>query len=65
MFTQLDIRVDKTWQFKRWKLGAYLDVQNVYNRGNAEGIGYNYNYTQTTTVTGIPFLPNVGLRADL
>jgi len=64
LFSQLDIRVDKTWKFKSWRLGAYLDVQNVYNRGNAEGIGYNYNYTQTTTVTGIPFLPNLGLRAD-
>jgi TonB family protein len=65
MFTQLDIRVDKTWQFKRWRLGTYLDVQNVYNRGNAEGVGYNYNYTQTSYVTGIPFLPNLGVRADL
>ncbi len=65
LFTQLDIRVDKTWQFKKWRLGAYLDVQNVYNRGNAEGVGYNYNFTQTSTVTGIPFLPNLGLRADL
>ncbi len=65
LFTQLDIRVDHTWQFKKWRLGAYLDVQNVYNRGNAEGIGYNFNFTQTSIVTGIPFLPNLGLRADL
>jgi TonB family protein len=64
MFEQLDLRVDKTWQFVHWKLGAYLDVMNVYNRGNVEGVTYNYNYTQQTTVTGIPFLPNLGLRAD-
>jgi TonB family protein len=65
IFTQLDLRVDKTWQFKHWRLGAYLDAQNVYNRGNPEGVGYNYNYTQTSYVTGIPFLPNLGIRADL
>jgi TonB family protein len=64
LFTQLDLRVDKTWQFAHWKLGAYLDVQNVYNRGNAEATGYNYNYTQQSVVTGIPLLPNLGLRAD-
>lgn len=64
MFEQLDLRVDKTWRFQHWKLGAYLDVQNVYNRGNVEGVGYNYNFTQQSTVTGIPFLPNLGLRAD-
>ncbi len=64
MFTQLDIRVDKTWQFQHWKLGAYLDVQNVYNRANPEANGYNYNYTQQSYVSGIPLLPNLGLRAD-
>jgi TonB family protein len=64
LFTQLDLRVDKTWQFQHWKLGAYLDVQNVYNRGNAEAVGYNYNNTQQSLVTGIPILPNLGLRAD-
>ena len=64
IFEQLDLRVDKTWQFTHWKLGAYLDVMNVYNRGNVEGVTYNYNFTQQSTVTGIPFLPNLGLRAD-
>ena len=64
MFEQLDLRVDKTWQFTHWKLGAYLDVMNVYNRGNVEGVSYSYNYTQQSTVNGIPFLPNLGLRAD-
>jgi hypothetical protein len=64
LFTQLDLRVDKTWQYTHWKLGVYLDVQNVYNRGNAEANGYNYNFTQQSIVTGIPFLPNLGIRAD-
>ena len=64
LFTQLDLRVDKTWQFKHWKLGIYLDVQNVYNRGNAEAISYNYNNTQQTYTTGLPILPNLGIRAD-
>ena len=36
----------------------------VYNRGNAEGVGYNYNYTRQNFVTGIPLLPNLGIRAD-
>lgn len=28
-FVQLDIRVDKVWQFRRWGLGIYLDLENV------------------------------------
>jgi hypothetical protein len=64
IFHQLDIRIDKTWKFKRWQLGAYLDVQNVYNRQNAEGISFNYNSTAQTYAAGLPFLPSFGLRGD-
>ncbi len=64
LFHQLDLRVDKTWQFKAWKLGVYADVQNVYNAGNVEGTSYNYNYTQRTYATGLPFLPSIGLRGE-
>jgi TonB family protein len=64
LFEQLDLRVDKTWTFAAWKLTTYLDVQNVYNRPNAEGVSYNYNSTKSTTVTGLPLLPSLGLRAE-
>jgi hypothetical protein len=30
-FHQLDIRVDKTYFFKKWSLNLYVDIQNVYN----------------------------------
>lgn len=64
LFQQLDIRVDKTWRFKTWKLTSYLDVQNVYNYGNVEAISYSYNYTSRQYVAGLPILPSLGLRAD-
>ncbi len=63
-FHQLDIRVDKTWLFSKWMLSAYLDVENVYNQGNVEGVSSNYNYTLTQYTTGIPFLPSFGLRGE-
>jgi TonB family protein len=64
MFHQLDIRVDKTWKFRAWQLAAYLDVQNVYNQGNVEGVSNNFNFTQQTYATGLPILPSLGLRAE-
>lgn len=64
LFHQLDMRVDKTWTFRAWKLGAYLDAQNVYNHENVEGTGYNYNFTKTNYISGLPFLPSFGLRAE-
>jgi TonB family protein len=64
LFHQLDVRVDKAWQFEAWKLSAYLDVQNAYNQQNVEGIVYNYNFTERQFITGIPILPSIGLRGE-
>lgn len=63
-FHQLDVRVDKRWQFEAWRLNAYLEVQNAYNRPNPEGLSYNYDYRQSTRESGLPLLPVFGLRAD-
>jgi TonB family protein len=63
-FHQLDLRVDKTWDFESYKISAYLDVQNAYNRANPEGISYNYRYTKPDWQTGIPMIPSLGLRGE-
>ena len=63
-FHQLDLRVDKRWIYDSWILTAYLDIQNVYNRKNPEGIEYNYNYTQSRPQRGLPLLPIIGLRGE-
>ena len=63
-FHQLDLRIDKTWTFERWKLSLYLDIQNAYNQGNQEGINYSYDYTQQKALTGLPFLPLLGLKGE-
>jgi outer membrane receptor protein involved in Fe transport len=64
LFHQLDVRVDKGWQFKAWRLGVYLDVQNIYNNAAVEGVGYNYNFSQKQPQTGLPIIPSLGLRGE-
>ncbi len=64
LFHQLDLRVDKRWQFKNWRFSAYLDVQNVYNNAAVEDISYNYNFSQHTYQTGLPILPSIGIRGE-
>ena len=64
-FHQLDLRVDKTWSFQSWKLSAYLDVQNVYNRQNSEDITANYDYSESEPLPGLPLLPVLGIRGEL
>ncbi len=64
-FQQLDLRIDKTFIFNRWKLGIFLDIQNLYNYSNTEFIIYGGRQLyQTGPISGIPFFPDIGVRAD-
>ncbi|MEI8257556.1 MAG: TonB-dependent receptor, partial [Deltaproteobacteria bacterium] len=63
-FHQLDLRIDKTFQFSWGRIGAYLEVLNVYNHLNQEGVSYNFNYTRSTPFTGLPIIPNLGIRGE-
>jgi hypothetical protein len=56
-FAQLDLRIDRTW--RHWDL--YLDIQNVTNHENVEGIDYSATYMQSSYTTGLPILPSIGL----
>jgi hypothetical protein len=61
-FNQLDVRAERTWTFNAWQLGAYLDVQNIYNAQNPEFTIYDYRCRGSEPVRGIPFLPVFGIR---
>lgn len=63
-FFQLDLRVDRRWVFEQWVLDAYLDVQNVTNRCNVEGVSTNYDFTEEVPLCGIPILPTFGVRRE-
>lgn len=64
-FHQLDVRAQKTFTWDAFSLAVYLDVQNAYNRENAEGEEYSYDYSQREQVSGLPFFPNFGVRGEL
>lgn len=64
-FHQLDLRVDKTFLLKRFRLGLFLEVQNLYNRKNAESLIYGGRQLyQEGRVVGLPIFPNLGVRFD-
>jgi hypothetical protein len=64
LFLTLNLRVEKTWKRPWGTIGAFLDVINVYNAGNIDGIGYDYNFTHSSYVGDLPFLPSLGLRVE-
>lgn len=63
-FSQIDVRVDKRWNFDKWRFSVYLDVQNVTNRSNPEDRGYNYNFTQYNYQSSLPIIPSIGARGE-
>lgn len=63
-FHQLDLRVDRQWVFDTWRLTAYLDVRNVYNRANGAGRSYNFDFSQSEPRTEIPVVPSFGIRGE-
>jgi hypothetical protein len=63
-FHQLDLRVDKTWTWNYVALNAYIDIQNIYNRRNVEGLLYSDDFTQVRVLAGLPILPSLGLKFE-
>jgi TonB family protein len=64
-FHQLDVRVEKSFRVGTGSVAVYLDLQNAYNRTNQEGIRYSYDFRQQEPVSGLPILPNFGVRGEL
>jgi hypothetical protein len=63
-FYQLDVRIEKQFNWKQWGLNLFVDVQNVTNRQNPEELLYNYDYSVKRYITGLPTLAVVGLRVE-
>jgi len=61
-FVQLDLRLDRTW-YRGWgRMILFLDLQNVTNRANAEGVTYNDDYTHRSYSRGLPIFPSFGVE---
>jgi hypothetical protein len=63
-YIQLDVRAEKVWLFELWSIGAYLDVINVTNRKNQEGVDYDYRFRESAPITSFPIFPTVGVRGQ-
>ncbi len=64
LFHQLDVRIDRRWQFRSWRIAAFLDVRNVYNNAAKEALVYNFDFTQESYQVGLPILPSLGVRGE-
>ena len=67
-YERLDLRADKSWTFRRWKLGLYGELLNATNHDNLRLEGFTTDpatqQLRLITVGGIPITPTAGLTFD-
>lgn len=61
-FFSADVRLDKEFFLKTFRLDTYLEVQNVTNRQNVEVPGYSEDFRREENVVGLPILPAFGFK---
>ena len=65
LFHRLDVRLEKQWRVGPGTLAVFIDVQNVYNAMNREGVTYNFDFSQRGQISGLPIIPSLGVRGQL
>lgn len=63
-FHRLDLRLDKQFNFRTWKLGAYLEILNAYDHKNVLAIDYNQDYSQEKRLYQLPIIPILGVNME-
>jgi hypothetical protein len=64
MHHQLDLRIDKAWNWGPVKMTKFFDVQNAYLNDTVVGYYYNFDYTQRGAFRMLPIIPTAGLRGE-
>lgn len=63
-YHRLDLRVSKIFQFGSWKLGAFLELLNTYNRKNLLDFNYSEDCQTRNDINQLPFIPYLGITAE-
>ena len=64
-YQKVDLHIERAWVFPTWTLVGYLEGWWVPRRSNAMYMVYSYDYTERSTVAGPPFVPLLGMRAEI
>ena len=56
-YNRLDIRVDKKWNFRKWSIVSYVELQNVFNTTNVYQYFWNEYKNEVGTIYQWAFLP--------
>lgn len=63
-FHALDFRADKRWNFTKYTLITYLDIQNIYGRKNVSNLRWNSKENKIEYGRSIGVLPSIGVSFE-
>ncbi|MBU0675021.1 MAG: TonB-dependent receptor [Proteobacteria bacterium] len=63
-YHSLDLRAERLYFYKKWKMNLYFEIMNAYFRKNIESYEYNEDYSEKKPVYGLPIIPFIGVRAE-
>jgi len=61
-YTRLDIRLDKIWNFRKWTLVTYIDIQDILNKKNVTAFEWNKYTKMIEEDESIGLLPSIGIN---
>jgi len=64
-YQKVDLHLERSWTFPTWTLVGYLEAWWVPPGSNAMYLVYSYDYTESESVAGPPFVPLLGMRAEI
>jgi hypothetical protein len=59
----LDIRVDKRWNFSKWSLVTYIDIQNITGKKNITAYNWNKYKNIIEENKSLGVFPTIGVNA--
>jgi hypothetical protein len=62
-YYSLDVRADKRWNFKKWTLVTYVDIQNITGKKNISGYQWNKYTKVIDSNKSIGVFPTIGINA--
>jgi len=64
-FHAMDFRLDRRWNFEGFLLITYIDIQNLYNRKNANNFRFDQRLRKgVVNFAGAGILPSIGLNVE-
>jgi hypothetical protein len=63
-YHRLDLRIDRHLLYDTWKLNAYFELNNVYQRQNIVGYDYGPNYDKKEPIVGLAIPFSFGVQGE-